>query len=379
MAAFHYLKFLYFHLVALSAVHGLLAGGAHTTLGLAVFLAGFVVLDIVGGDDLSTPEYRHPGILTFQLWLALPILSLIVFTAVWRCSSGDPLGYGAFMQRFLSFDVFAARAANQFGHQLSAIFLTGFMIGMVGTITGHELTHRTRDRVSMLIGRWLLAFSFDTSFAVEHVYGHHRYVSTALDPATAPRGRNVYAHILRSTIAGNLSAWKIEAARLQRHQLPVFSWHNSLLRGAAMSATLVAIAALMGGWAGAAFFIASALWGKALLEIVNYIEHYGLVRLPGTPVAPRHSWNTNRRFSSWGMFNLTRHSHHHAQGALPYHRLRPIPEAPQMISGYLSTMFLAMLPPLWFRLMAPRLAAWDRDYATPEERALARLAEADAR
>ena len=97
---------------------------------------------------------------------------------------------------------------------MSAAILTGLMIGMVGTIPAHELTHRTWDRVSMLIGRWLLAFSFDTVFSIEHVYGHHRYVSTEEDPATAPRGRNVYAHIVASTVKGNVSAWHIERRRL---------------------------------------------------------------------------------------------------------------------------------------------------------------------
>lgn len=95
--------------------------------------------------------------------------------------------------------------------------MSGLMVGMVGTITGHELTHRTWDPISMFVGRWLLAFSFDSNFAIEHVYGHHRYVSTRENPATAPRVRNVYAHILISTLRGNISAWNIEKERLQKN------------------------------------------------------------------------------------------------------------------------------------------------------------------
>ena len=101
-----------------------------------------------------------------------------------------------------------------------------------------------------------------------------------------------------------------------------------------------------------------------------------MVRNPATPVQPRHSWNTNRRLSSWSMFNLTRHSHHHAQGEVPYHALRPFPDAPMMISGYLTTIVIALIPPLWHRLMTPKVLAWDRDYATAEERALAAAANA---
>ena len=299
-----------------------------------------------------------------------------MFAAVWGVSSGDPLGFGAWVTRVVDYDVLAARAATTFGQRVSAGVVTGLLIGMVGTITGHELTHRTWDRVSMFFGRWLLAFSLDTSFAIEHVYGHHRYVATESDPATAPRGRNVYHHIVASTVKGNLSAWKIEAARLAKRGYGVFSWHNRFLRGHLMSVALVAAAYAMGGWKAAGFFLACALWGKSLLEIVNYMEHYGIVRDPATPVEPRHSWNTNRRLSSWTLFNLTRHSHHHAQGEVPYHALRAYPEAPMMINGYLTTIVVALIPPLWHRLMTPKVLAWDRDYATDTERRLAARANA---
>ena len=138
-----------------------------------------------------------------------------------------------------------------------------------------------------------------------------------------------------------------------------------------MSAALVSLAFAMGGVRGGLFFIVCALWGKSLLEIVNYMEHYGMVRNPSTPVQPRHSWNTNRRITSWTMFNLSRHSHHHAQGEVPYQDLKPYADAPMMINGYLTTIVIAMLPPLWHKLMTPKVMAWDQDYATAEELELA--------
>lgn len=248
--------------------------------------------------------------------------------------------------------------------------LTGLMIGVLGTVTAHELTHRTWDPVSLLIGRWLLAFSYDTGFSIEHVYGHHRYVSTEHDPATAPRGRNVYFHVVASTCKGNISAWKIEAERLKRKHLRLFSWHNAYLRGVLMSVVLVAMSWAVAGWTGVAGFSAVALFGKALLEIVNYMEHYGMVRLPDQPVQPRHSWNTNSRITSWAMFNLSRHSHHHAQGEVPYQDLMPLPQAPMMLGGYLTTIILALVPPVWHRLMTPKVIEWDRRFASAEERAL---------
>jgi NAD(P)H-flavin reductase/ferredoxin len=376
VSALHYLKFFSFHLVGLLALVVLVLGGSTITAGLLSVLALYMVGDALLGDDTSTPTFRYPAILTAQLWLALPLLAAIVFTSVWSVSSADALGYGAWIHSWTGYDALAARAATSAGHHVSAWILTGLMIGMLGTITAHELTHRTWDKVSMFFGRWLLAFSFDTSFAIEHVYGHHRYVSTVEDPATAPRGRNVYFHVLASTIKGNVSAWKIEAARLKKRRLPALSPHNVFIRGHLMSALLVALAWAVGGATGAGYFIACALWGKSLLEIVNYMEHYGMVRDPATPVQPRHSWNTNRRVSSWTMFNLTRHSHHHAQGEVPYQDLRPYPDAPMMINGYLTTILVAMIPPLWHKLMTPKVLAWDRDYATEHERSLAARANA---
>ena len=365
-----YLKFSLFHLVGLVALASLLAGGGWTLAGLLATVGFYVLGDILLGDDLRTPRYERPALLTAQLWLALPLLSAIVFAAIWTVAPGDPLGLGAWLSSSTGYDALAAREAAGLGSHVAAVVLTGLMIGMVGTIPAHELVHRTWDRASLAIGRWLLAFSFDTGFSIEHVHGHHRHVATPVDPASAPRGRNVYAHIVHSTLHGIASAWRIEARRLRVRGHAVWSWRNAVLRGRAMEAALLAAAFAIGGAAGAGFFVLCALWGKALLEIVNYMEHYGLVREPGTPVAPRHSWNTNRRISSWSMFNLTRHSHHHAQGEAPFHELQPFPDAPEMPTGYLGTIGLALVPPLWRRVMAPRLADWDARFASPAERLL---------
>ena len=377
MNILHYLKYFLFHAIGLLSLAAILAGGQYVTAGLLAVLVIYMVGDAICGDDTATPKFAHPFILTAQLWMALPLLALIVFSSVWSVCSGDPLGFGALVTQLSGYDVIAARDATAAAHHVSTVLMTGLMIGMVGTIPAHELTHRTWDPISMLIGRCLLAFSFDTIFSIEHVYGHHRYVSTIDDPATAPRGRNVYFHIVASTIKGNISAWNIEQKRLARKGQSVFSWHNAVIRGHLMSALLVAGAAAMGGWQAAVFFTLCGLWGKSLLEIVNYMEHYGMVRNPKVPVQPRHSWNTNKRISSWTMFNLTRHSHHHAQGEVPYQDLKPFPEAPMMINGYLTTIVVALIPPLWHKLMTPKVLAWDRDYANAEERVLA--AQANAR
>jgi alkane 1-monooxygenase len=369
-----YLRYMLFHAVGLVMAVALLAGGGWITLALAGLVAFMVLGDAWVGDDLSTPHCTHPGWLTLQLWLALPLLGGIVFIAVWSASAGDPLGFGAAVQAWTGHDVLAARERTAGLHRASAVLLTGLMIGTIGTIAAHELIHRAWDPVSLAVGRWLLAFSFDTAFAIEHVHGHHRSVCTPADPATAPRGRSAWAHIVCSTWQGQRSAWRIEAARLRRRGQAVLSHHNGMITGALMSLSLVTGVWALGGWDAALFFVLSGLWGKALLEVVNYMEHYGLVRDPSAPVHLRHSWNTNRAVSCWALFNLPRHAHHHARGSVPFHALHPMPEAPAMLGGYMTTLLVALLPPLWHRCMIPRLLQWDAQHANPTERDLARQA-----
>jgi alkane 1-monooxygenase len=373
---FHYLKFFLFHAVGLTAFAALVAGGEWISYGLFGILGFYIIGDAVLGDDTSEPKFQHPGILTFQLWLALPLVALITFASVWSVSDVDLFGFGQWITHITGYDVLANREATHLGNHIAGFFLTFLMIGVIGTITGHELTHRTWDPVSMAVGRWLLAFSFDTPFAIEHVYGHHRYVSTKEDPATAPRGRNVYAHMLISTIKGNISAWKIEKRRLKRAGHSLLSIHNTYLRGHMMSVLLVALVAYFAGLEATLYFSACAIAAKFLLELVNYMEHYGMVRNPEKPVQPRHSWNTNKRISSWSMFNLTRHSHHHAQGEVPYQDLKPFADAPMMIGGYLSTIVVAAIPPLWHAVMTPKVLDWDERYASEEEKLLAKEANA---
>lgn len=371
---FHYFKYLSIHFVGLFALAAILVGGVESTVGVLLLMSFVVFGDWLGGDDTTTPKFKYPGILTVQLWLTLPLISAIVFAAIWAVSPGDSLGFGAFLSSIIDYDFVAAKDATHWVHSISILAGAGLMIGMVATITAHELTHRTWDPLSMFIGRWLLSFSFDTIFSIEHVYGHHRYVSTKDDPATAPRGRNVYQHIVISTIEGNISAWELEKARLAKFGKGPFSLGNGVIRGHLMSVFLVVLAFLIGGTTGGLFFIGCMLFGKALLEIVNFMEHYGMVRNPKVPVQPRHSWNTNKRITSWIMFNLPRHSHHHADGNVAYQDLRPYPDAPEMINGYLTTILVTLCPPLWNHLMIPKVLEWDQKYASKEELALAKEA-----
>lgn len=366
----HYLKFSLIYLLALPQCVGLLMGGEALYLGLTAILIVLVGGDALLGDDTSTPQYHHPQWLDRMLYMAVLPVGLVVLFQIWSLASGDPIGIGAAIQSLTGYDAVSAKAHNSAPQVMISLVGSGLLVAALGTIVAHELVHRTWDPLALFIGRLLLAFSWDTAFAIEHVYGHHRYVATPEDPASAPRGRTVYRHIWLSTLRGNRSAWQIEARRLALQRQPLWSHHNRFLTGQCYSLALTLLAFWIGGMAGGLGFLACAGIAKCFLEIVNYMEHYGLVRAHNRQVQPRHSWNSNRRISSWASFNLTRHSHHHATAQRPFQALEPMPEAPTMPSGYLSTILLTLVPPLWFRLMAPRLAHWDAHYASEEERAL---------
>lgn len=328
-----------------------------------------VVGDAISGNDYSKPNYKYPIFLNIPLYLTLPVCLIALLILFWYSQKGteDFLKIGYFFSTFFGIDVFTARENTKWYHLIGAGFTVGFVTGGYGINVAHELTHRTWDKFAVIWGRWILATSNSTDFSVEHVYGHHETVGTLEDPATARRGENVYKFIFRSITGSLKNSWKLEANRLKKLNKPVFSLHNQVIRGHLMSITLMGISIYAGGITGFALYMLQAFWARTLLEVVNYMEHYGLVRVPNAPVEPKHSWNTNRRISSIILFSLTRHSAHHEKGDLPFWVLDPYKEAPEMPFGYLTTIYVCMIPPLWYKIINPKLKEWDEKYASKEE------------
>ncbi len=343
-------------------------------VGAVVFFIGADML--LPRDTSGPPKVQIALLLNLPLYLILPLLCVLNFSVLWMFSSGDILGYGAWMKAHLGIDLFAGREhTNHWAMWAGCIVSTGLMNAVGGTVTGHELTHRTGHAFDLFMGRWMLAFTCDTSFAIEHVYGHHVQVATNADPATARRGESFYTFTVRSTIKSYTHAFQMERARLKRMGKSVWNpFASPFLRGNLENITLFVIAYLMAGWAGLGFWALLAFVGKQYLEITNYFEHYGLVRVPGTPVQPRHSWNSNHWASTNVLFSLARHSHHHAEGEAPYWTLYAYPNAPMLPNGYLSMLLIALVPPLFKKMMTPALNEWDEKHASPAERKLAQQA-----
>ena len=316
--------------------------------------------------DKSTPNYKYPWILNFLLFINLPLVVALYFVLGWYCSAIDIFSFGSWVQNNFSLNIIENRYNMEFYHYIFAILSSGLALTASGINVGHELVHRTNDRISKWVGNWLIAFTFDMAFAIEHVYGHHKNVCLKKDPATAQRGQSIYKFIISSTVRQFFNANKIEKRKGKK------IYQNRVLISAVRSICIVYIMYLLGGIYGLLSALAIALIAKILLETVNYLEHYGLVRKERTKVYPRHSWNSNHFMSNIILYNLSRHSHHHEKAYVEFWDLKPYDDAPEMPHGYLSMIFIALLFPWWYhRIMAKKLIEWDNNYANDDEKKIA--------
>jgi alkane 1-monooxygenase len=233
------------------------------------------------------------------------------------------------------------------------------LVGGLGINAAHELGH-TRVRAERRLSKIALAQTCYGHFYVEHNRGHHVRVATAEDPASARLGESLYAFLPRSVFGGLRSAWSLEATRLTAIGRSQWALSNEVLNAWLLSVALFTVLAIWFRPVVLPWLIGQAILGFCLLETVNYIEHYGLRRqkLPSgryERVRAPHSWNSSTFIANVLLFHLQRHSDHHANPLRRYQVLRHVDEAPQLPSGYSAMMLLAMLPPLWRRVMDRRV------------------------
>lgn len=235
----------------------------------------------------------------------------------------------------------------------------GLMCGVLGINVAHELGHRL-TQVEKVMARLLLSTSLYAHFYIEHNYGHHRNVATAEDPASARKNESLYAFWLRSIVHSYFEAWKLEGKRLSRKKVSPFSLQNEMLLMSIVQILMLVLMVVFFGWKPMLGFMAAAFTGILLLETVNYIEHYGLSRTKLSEfryetTTPMHSWNSNHHIGRLMLFELSRHSDHHAHPHKKYQNLNSYEASPQMPTGYPGMMLLSVFPPLWFKVMNPRL------------------------
>ena len=248
--------------------------------------------------------------------------------------------------------------------KLMLFFGMGIMSGTIGIVYAHELMHQ-KDPLERWLADLLLASVLYSHFRSEHLRVHHLYVGTPRDPVTAHYGEGFHRYFFRVLRQCPRSAWAAEAALLARKNLSPFTLKNPFARYAALQTGFVLLALLVGGWAGLLFFIFQAFVAIWQLELVNYVEHYGLTRAhlgdgQYEHVQPRHSWNSAHKASNWLLINLQRHSDHHytPDRRFPLLQNYAAEHAPQLPYGYPVMTTLALIPKLWRRVMNPRVKAW---------------------
>lgn len=248
--------------------------------------------------------------------------------------------------------------------KFSLFFGIGVLSGTVGINYSHELMHQ-RSRYERWIADLLLASVLYSHFRSEHLLVHHRYVGTPRDAVTARYNENFYLFFPRVLYQSLISAWHVEKQMLARKKLPPFHHTNPFWRYWALQGFMILLAFTLGGGMGLCLFIFQGFIAIWQLELVSYVEHYGLTRKhlgdgKYEHVAPRHSWNASQKASNWLLINLQRHSDHHYKPNRPFPLLQNHTEedAPQLPYGYPTMTMLAMIPNVFRRMMNPRVRKW---------------------
>ena len=327
--------------------------GAWFWIGPVVILVIVPAIDLIAGLDRTNPPddaieaLEKDRYYRWITYLFLPIQYAGFVGAMYLIARGDPF----------------------FGGDLTTIDKIGLAIsigciGGIGINTAHELGHK-REANERWLSKIALAQSFYGHFYIEHNRGHHVRVATPEDPASSRLGENFYQFWPR-TVSGSLkSAWNLEKKRYARRNQHPFRIGNDVLNAWLMSAVLFGALIVWLGVGIIPFLIIQAIVGFSLLEIVNFMEHYGMLRQkvgqPGREryerVDPSHSWNSNNIATNVLLYHLQRHSDHHANPTRRYQTLRDFEESPVLPTGYAGMMVISMVPPIYRRIMDKRVLA----------------------
>ena len=323
---------------------------ASSSLGLLInpswsvspFIWVFILVPII---DLVLPylskqdvDLKENMLHNFSILIILPcILFLIVFGLIVVSNS--------------SISILVAAALG------AAVGMSG---GSIGITTAHELIHR-QNKYMRGIGVFLLVLCCYGHFRIEHVYGHHKHVATKEDPATARRGENFYFYFMRCVINSVISSWNIEKNILDKKNINTLSLQNRMLHYFVLEIIFLFIAFFVAGINGLVFVIFHSFVSITLLELVNYIQHYGLERKMDNGKYERftdhHSWNSRHISANWSTFNLGLHAEHHQSASKHYPLLSQEEKKIEMPANYSIMLIMALIPPLWFFIMDRKLAS----------------------
>ncbi len=352
----------YFIIPATTAVGvlGFLLGGQYVWLGIGTF-AVLLVFDVLLPRDIK-PRQAIAVVVDSALYLQLPLLIGLYAAFAYSVAVGANGIVGA-----------PGATSQLVGSLLSLVWLSA-----VPTLpVAHELMHR-RHPFPRFVAKLLSTFYGDTNRDIAHVMTHHIHLDTALDSDTPRRGQTIYSFMLQATAGAYRDTWETEAQTLRRQGFSPWNWRNHLWMQLALQSAVPLLVGAFAGVAAGVTTLAAMFLSKMLLEAFNYFQHYGLLRVEGAAIEKHHAWNHLGMIARPLGAEITNHINHHLNGDTPFYALKPEPDAPQMPSLFLC--FLAgIIPPLWFKFIAkPRLEDWDKRFASPQERELARQANTEA-
>lgn len=295
-------------------------------------------IDVLVGKDRNNPDADQVKLLEKDPYYARLVKSFI------------PLQYAA--------NIYACYLVGRKNTPLMDKVLLGMTMGAINGIainTAHELSHKS-SRIDHILSHLALVPTGYNHFRVEHPYGHHKRAATPEDPASSQMGESFYQFWPRTVVGSFKSAIQIENNRLKRRGLSFWSKDNELLQGWGMSAAFHGSILGVFGKGTLPYLLTQSFYGISLFEIINYIEHYGLLRQKTADgkyvrTMPEHSWNNNNIVTNLFLYQLQRHSDHHAYPTRPFQALRHFNEAPELPSGYASMLLPALIPALWFKKM----------------------------
>ena len=390
-----HLVYLYTPLGIIACLLGILMGGWWAWLGVAIFAFNIVVDTVTSGLHLRGAAATKdgspagiPAILNGMMYMQLVSFILLQLALAWRIYqylAGVPI-------ETMTWNGYEYTNGMD-GLTLYGAVLSAGMHQGLGIMFGHELAHT--KGFGFMVSRAMMALSGTAHFCFAHVYNHHLELGRAwlgpednamgddTDPASAPRGRSLYKHFVISHIGQSYFGIITERKRLKRMNKSFLSFSNRWIRGYLMSIPTIALFAYAGylgaGSQGVLISLGAMLvvWiiSNFELEALNYMEHYGLIRVKGEPIEYRHSWDNDTAFTSWAFIEIGRQADHHDRGETHFWELTgvggPPTGAPNAKIGYYTEFVLALVPPLWHYVMRRKLAIWDRDFASPAERRIA--------
>lgn len=355
-----YLRYYLANLMTAFGIAGFVLGGAWVWLGATTILL-VLIGDLLLGRDERPRKAVASALADVPLYLHVVLTVGLYLVMAWRVGQG----------------LEAESAAGLAAILVGAVLSLGWLSAIPNVPVAHELGHR-HGALPQLLADLLAVFFGDPSRWVSHNLGHHIKVSTADDTDTPRRGESVYRFVWRATRGALQEALTAERTRLERSGRSVWSLRHRLLRGVLMAVAIAVPIMALGGFAALALAVAGVVVSKVITEGLNYLQHYGLIRLPGAPIEDRHAWNHLWTVTRAVAVEITTHSQHHHDSDVTFTRLEPRLKAPQM-PGAALCFLAAFVPPLWERYIAqPRLRDWDLHHANAAEQALAREANREA-